>query len=164
MCASSCRDLVHEPRVQPQIAGELGMEARDPGRPLAREHGMAGVRGHDFDGVTRGLDPRRADEHAAEATARERRAVEIDFYRVALAPVGVAPYRDVDDTEGLLIRPTVHYLACEQDHPCTGAERGHAVTKAVGEGPAELGGVEQLAHRGGLATGKDECVECAEVF
>src|SRR3954447_1375854 len=57
---------VEEPRVHAGVGGQFGMERRDKHSPVARQHRMTFVLGEDLDIRPRVLDPRRADEDAAQ--------------------------------------------------------------------------------------------------
>ncbi len=89
--------------------------------------------------------------------------VERRFERVALAAVAVAPDGAIDRTERSLVGTTVEHLASQQDHARARAEHGKSVGEQRRERLADLGGVEQLAHRGGFAARQDQRVERAEL-
>src|SRR3954469_12037529 len=57
---------VEEPRVHAGVVGQLGMERRNEHSSVARQHRMTFVLGEDLDVRPRVLDPRRADEDAAQ--------------------------------------------------------------------------------------------------
>src|SRR5712691_11969777 len=90
------------------------MERGDEVASLPREHGMAVVLGEDLDIGPRVLDPRRADEDAAQ---RQRVAhyVEVGFEAVHLASPRVALTVDVHESQ---------MPAVEHDHPRARPEDG----------------------------------------
>ena len=103
---------LQESFVDARVVGQLGMERRDEDAPLPREHGMPVVLGEDLDLRACLLDPRRADEHAAERLLVAR-DVEVGLEAVHLPPPRVPLDFEVDETE---------VIPVEDDHPRARAE------------------------------------------
>src|SRR3954469_25322246 len=103
---------VEEPRVDAGVVGELGMERRDEHSPLARQHRMTVVLGEDRHVGTGVLDPRRADEDAAQRRVLAL-DVEVGLEAVNLPPPGVPRHLEVDEAK---------VVPVEDDHPRAGAE------------------------------------------
>ena len=97
-----------------------GWNGGDEHAPLAREHRMAVVLGEDLDLGARVVDPRRADEHAAQRRVLAL-DVEVGLEAVHLPPPGVPRDLDVDEPE---------VVAVEHDHPGARAEDRAARTGA----------------------------------
>ncbi len=147
-----------------QVAGQLGMEAGDPGPPLARQHRMPVVLREDLHGRAGRLDARSPDEHPRKAAAAERGHVEHRLERVALTPVRVAADRDVDPAERALVGAAVEHVTREEDHPGAGAEHREAVVEAPGQRGADAGRVEQPADRGRFAARDHDRIQRAEIL
>ena len=97
---------------------------------LPRGHDVPVVRGEHLDALADRLDPRRADEDAAERLV-EAVEVEVGLEAVDLAAVGVAAHRDVHQAERLAgpAAPSTIVLR-DQDRAGARAPDGHALRRA----------------------------------
>ncbi len=117
---SACTIWSTKYRWMRSVSPDLGMERRrqqrtlpdrdDPTRGLARLHAA-----EHLDGRADLLDPRGADEDRVHRPAYAGHG-EVALERVDLAPEGVAPHRDVEPAEGLLVGDAVEHPVGEQDH------------------------------------------------
>src|SRR5262249_38776737 len=103
---------LEEPRVHAGVVGQLRMERGDEHPALPREHRMAVVFGEHLLARPGVLDPRRADEDAAQ---RRLLAVDVEvgLEAVHLPPPRVSRNLEVDEPE---------VVAVEHDHPRARAE------------------------------------------
>ena len=103
--------------MQAQIVGELGVECSDEHAPGATHHRIIAQPGEHVDSDTDRLDSGRTDEDRVERTSLDPYDVEIGLERIDLTAIAVAPHREIDAREALLIGTAVEHLACEQDQP-----------------------------------------------
>src|SRR3954469_2150328 len=87
-----------EQLVYPRVVRQLRMERGDQDTALARQDAVAFVLGQQLDPRTGFLDPRRADEHAAQRL-RVGLELEVGLEAQDLTAEGVPPHRDVDQAE-----------------------------------------------------------------
>src|ERR1700680_2344013 len=89
-------ELLEEIAVNAIVAGHLGMKREAQVRALAHRNRFAVDGGQNFHAVTDLLDPRGANEHAAERKVAEVEKGEIRLEGVHLAAPAVASHRDVE--------------------------------------------------------------------
>src|SRR3954451_24138601 len=153
--------LVHAP-----VTRHLGVEGRREQVALAdRDHlacRRSGLhRAEDVDAGTGLLHPRGTDEDRPEQLlARERAGllrdgghVQVLLEGVHLTAEGVAPHRDVQAAEGLLVGTGVGDAVGQHDHPRTRSVGGHAVGEPLAQRLLQVEGEHQLFHRRRLPTG-----------
>src|SRR5450759_3408961 len=96
LAAADHRD---EQLVHARVGGELRMERRDEPSALAGSDDAALADGEHLDPGPGALDPRRADEHAAERRGADACDRQVRLEAADLAPEGVAPCHDVHEVK-----------------------------------------------------------------
>src|SRR5262245_21609648 len=89
---------IQKPCVEPRVVGELRVERGDEEASLAREHRVPFDLGQHLHVRAGVLDPWRADEDGAQRLVLAG-DVEVGLERGDLAPEGISPHADVDQTE-----------------------------------------------------------------
>jgi len=118
-----------------------GRPARDTGQHLDVRPDLLHPRCTDEDRVHGGVQP----EH-----------VDVLLEGVHLTPEGVAPHRDVEPSEGLLVGPAVGDPVGEHDHPGARPVDGQPIRDQRPQRLEELEGADELVHRRRLPPGDDE--------
>ena len=139
------------------------MEAGSQQLTLTHEHRVTIVRGQDLDVRPDRLHARGPDEHPVEG----RRVLgddEIGLEAVDLAAVAVAPHRDVELSEVLLVVAAIEDLVGEQDHPGARAEHRHPLLQSDGDRIVETRRIQQVGHRRRFTARHHEGVDCPQLF
>jgi hypothetical protein len=85
--------------------------------------------------------------------------VQVLLEGVDLTAEGIAPHRDVQSPEGLLVSSPIGDPVGEHDHPGAGAVYRQPRGDARPQGLVQIERAHQLVHRRGLPTGDDEAVD-----
>src|SRR5262245_61267762 len=102
---------------------------------------MAVSLGEQFDRRPASLDPRSANEDTGVRLRAESIDTQIDFGGFVLTAEGIAPHRDIDETERRLIE--TGDLACGDDHPHARSPQRHSAPNALHDRRSESGTFEQ---------------------
>ncbi len=93
------------------------------------------------------LHPGRADEDGPEGLRPQLADVQIVLERIHLPPKGIAPHRDVQPTECLLVGAAVFEAIGKQDHPGARTIGGHATRQPFAQQFAQPEGAHELVDR-----------------
>src|SRR3954465_14735055 len=112
---------MQEPLVHARVTRQLGMERGDKDTSVAREDAVAFVLGQHLDAGPGLLDPRRADEDAADGRVLSGH-VQVGLEAAHLAAERVGADDDVRETEERLAGLRVDRVAGDENHPRAGPE------------------------------------------
>jgi hypothetical protein len=119
-------------------------------------------RAQDFDRVIDALHHRGSDEDAPEGVVKTLE-LDVALEALGLAPIGVAPHRDRQQVEGLLVGQAVADLVGKQDHPGTGGHRWQTRPQLPPQRLLQVELSQQFVHGGALAAGEHDSVKAGKL-